>query len=84
MGKACEVRLQPDEIAGCALKRSASVWFRTYKTEDGYSEWSPIEAIGRPGGVFVYLKGVADGADIQFKIEYVVSIYVSKTESQWI
>ena len=57
---------------------------RTYSVDDGYSDWTRIQAVGRPGGVFVHLKGIADGADIQFKIEDGDLIYVSKTESQWI
>ncbi len=83
-GKACEIRLQPDDIAGHALRDAATVWFRTYSVDDGYSEWTRIQAVGRPGGVFVYLKGVADGADIQFKIKDGDLVYLSKTESQWI
>ena len=56
-GKACEVRLQPDDIAGHALRVAAGVWFRTYSVDDGYSDWKPIQAVGRPGGVFVHIKG---------------------------
>ena len=83
-GHSRDVRLQPDDIAGLALEETSSVLYRTHTNEDGYSDWIPVEAIGRPGGVFVYLKDLRETTDIQFKIEHGNNVYKSRVEPQWI